>query len=160
MNTCGIFTSMSLRSLSIIRKTIAKHHGGGYLFLRNGLNSSSVMGGTWFREPSSQLTRWLSRVLSIQGVLSLALRGITVTTDLDSKWRENVQDWARELLHPTFRYSLVNLDLAGAECAQLSETDGAVVLDHDFNVLGFGVSIVALSKELPVKWVEYLSRAC
>lgn len=142
---------------SIIRKTIAKHHGGGYLLLRNSLYSSSIMSGTWFREPSQQLTHWLSRALSIQGVLSLALRGKTVTADLDSKWRGNVQDWARELLHPTFRDSLVNLDLACAECAQLSETDGVIVLNHDFNVLGFGASIVALDQELPANWVEYLS---
>jgi hypothetical protein len=142
---------------SMIRKTIAKHHGVGYLFLRNGINSSSIMGGTWFREPSPQLTHWLSRALSIQGVLSLALRGKTVTTDLDSKWQESLQDWARQLLHPTFRDSLVNLDLACAECAQLSETDGVIVLNHDFNVLGFGASIVALDQELPANWVEYLS---
>lgn len=141
---------------SMIRKTIAKHHGGGYLFLRNGINSSYLMGGTWFREPSPQLTHWLSRALSIQGVLSLALRGKTVTTDLDSKWRESVQDWARELLHPTFRDSLVNLDLACAECVQLSETDGVIVLNHDFNVLGFGASIATLGQELPANWVEYL----
>ncbi len=95
--------------------------------------------------------------MSIEGVLSLALKGKTVTTDLDSKWQESLQDWARELLHPTFRDSLVNLDLACTACVQLSETDGVVVLNHDFNVLGFGASIATLDQELPASWEEYLS---
>lgn len=141
---------------SIIRKTIAKQHGGGYLFLRNAINSPSLTGGTWFSQPRLELTHWLSHTLSIQGVLSLALRGKTVTSDLDSKWREDVQGWARQLLHPTFRNSRLNLDLACAECAKLSETDGVVVLNHDFNVVGFGATIVSPEQVFPSEWVEHL----
>lgn len=141
---------------SMIKKTIAKHHGGGYLFLKDYKNSL-LNGGTWFHMPRLELTHCLSHTLSIQGVLSLALTGKTVTSDLDSKWRENAQEWARQLLHPTFRNSRLNLDLACAECAQLSETDGVVVLNHDFNVVAFGTTIFSPEQVFPPEWEEHLS---
>lgn len=65
--------------VSIIKKTISKAHGGGYLFLEHDSKPSSLTGGSWFRTPSQQLTHWLSRTLAIEGLLSLALRGKTVT---------------------------------------------------------------------------------
>ncbi len=143
--------------VSIIKKTISKAHGGGYLFLKRISKPNSLTGGSWFRTPSQQLTHWLSRTLAIKGLLSLALRGKTVTSDLDTRWRDNVQEWGRTLLHPTFRDSLLNLDYACAECAHLSEADGVTVLNHDFEVLGFGASIGALDQKMPDDWIEHLS---
>lgn len=142
---------------SVIKKTISKAHGGGYLFLKSGLTADSLTGGSWFQAPSQQLTHWLSRALAIQGLLSLALRNKTVTSDIDSRWRDNVQAWGRNLLHPTFRDSLLNLDYACAECAHLSEADGVTVLNHDFEILGFGASITAQDQQMPVDWMEHLS---
>lgn len=95
---------------SVIKKTISKAHGGGYLFLKSGMTADSLTGGSWFQTPSQQLTHWLSRALAIQGLLSLALRNQTVASDIDSRWRDNMQEWGRDLLHPTFRDSLLNLD--------------------------------------------------
>jgi hypothetical protein len=142
--------------ISIIKKTVCKAHGGGYLFLKCGFESNSLTGGSWFRAPSQQLTHWLSRTLAIEGLLSLALRGKTVTADLDARWRDNVQEWGRDLLHPTFRDSLLNLDYACDECAHLSEADGVTVLSHDFEILGFGASIAAPDQQMPDDWMEYL----
>jgi len=143
--------------VSIIKKTISKAHGGGYLFLKCGFKTNSLTGGSWFRTPSRQLTHWLSRTLAIEGLLSLALRGKTVTSDLDTRWRDNLQEWGRDLLHPTFRDSLLNLDYACVECAHLSEADGVTVLNHDFEILGFGASITAPDQEMPDDWMEHLS---
>jgi hypothetical protein len=142
--------------ISIIKKTVYKAHGGGYLFLKCGFESSSLTGGSWFRAPSQQLTHWLSRTLAIEGLLSLALRGKTITSDLDARWRDNVQKWGSDLLHPTFRDSLLNLDYACAECAHLSEADGVTVLSHNFEILGFGVSISVPEQQIPDEWMEYL----
>lgn len=142
---------------SVIKKTISKAHGGGYLFLKSGMTADSLTGGSWFQTPSQQLTHWLSRALAIQGLLSLALMNKTVTSDIDSRWRDNMQAWGRDLLHPTFRDSLLNLDYACAECAHLSEADGVTVLNHDFEILGFGASITAQDQQMPADWIEHLS---
>jgi DNA integrity scanning protein DisA with diadenylate cyclase activity len=67
-----------------------------------------------------------------------------------------VQEWGRDLLHLTFRDSLLNLDYACDECAHLSEADGVTVLSHDFEILGFGASIAAPDQQMPDDWMEYL----
>ena len=142
---------------SLIKKTRIKCHGGGFIFVPG--DYSHVLkpsSGVWFKENCQVLTHWLLRTLSIQGLFTLGLRGKFVTSGLDSFWQSNPQQWAKDILSSTFRDTLLNLDNAYATCAHLSEADGVTVLNHDFEILAFSVSIERIDLELPNDWVEYL----
>lgn len=142
---------------AIARKIRNNGHGGGFILLPNlDCYAGLFEGGRWFKEPDKRVTHWLSRALSLQGLLSLGLRGKRITSDLDAHWQENIQQWARDIVHPSFRDALINLDLTSEECARLTEADGATVLTHDFEILAFGASIVAAMQELPREWIEHL----
>ena len=142
---------------AISRKIRSKGHGGGFMLLPNLESYTGLFeGGKWFKEPDQRVTHWLSRALSLQGLLSLGLRGKRITSDLDAHWRENIQQWARDIVHPSFRDALMNLDLVSEECAHLTEADGATILSHDFEILAFGASIIATVQELPREWIEHL----
>jgi len=142
---------------AISRKIRSKGHGGGFMLLPNLESYAGLFeGGKWFKEPDQRVTHWLSRALSLQGLLSLGLRGKRITSDLDAHWRENIQQWARDIVHPSFRDALINLDLVSEECAHLTEADGATILSHDFEILAFGASIIATVQELPGEWIEHL----
>ena len=142
---------------AISRKIRSKGHGGGFMLLPNLESYTGLFeGGKWFKEPDQRVTHWLSRALSLQGLLSLGLRGKRITSDLDAHWRENIQQGARDIVHPSFRDALMNLDLVSEECAHLTEADGATILSHDFEILAFGASIIATVQELPREWIEHL----